>query len=108
MSPILSPFSHQTLHLSHGFTLKSAILHQFHQVLLQIEFQLFFINFTKFHSKIGKSFSSWFVFVYLMADMIPRGHGGDGAGDPPHPDPFRRGTHETDPVPLRKVRGKAS
>ncbi|MFS7966421.1 putative transposase, Ptta/En/Spm, plant [Helianthus anomalus] len=52
-------------------------------------------------------FSLLFVFVYLMADVMPRGHGGDGAGDPPNPDPFRRGTHEIDAVPPRKVRGKA-
>ncbi|KAJ0496620.1 putative transcription factor interactor and regulator CCHC(Zn) family [Helianthus annuus] len=44
----------------------------------------------------GNMFSLWFVFLYLMADVMPRGHGGDGAGDPPNPDPFRRGTHETD------------
>ncbi|MFS7937365.1 hypothetical protein Hanom_Chr05g00426711 [Helianthus anomalus] len=42
-------------------------------------------------------FSLWFVFVYLIADVLPREHGGDGAGDPPPPDPFRRGTYETDP-----------
>ncbi|MFS7936901.1 hypothetical protein Hanom_Chr05g00421211 [Helianthus anomalus] len=41
-------------------------------------------------------FSLWFVFVYLMAVVIPRGHGGHGAGDPPYPDPFWRGTHEID------------
>ncbi|KAJ0872158.1 hypothetical protein HanRHA438_Chr11g0520601 [Helianthus annuus] len=37
----------------------------------------------------------------------PPGHGGDGAGDLPHPEPFRRGTHETNPVSSRRVGGKA-
>ncbi|KAF5812275.1 hypothetical protein HanRHA438_Chr04g0200521 [Helianthus annuus] len=52
-------------------------------------------------------FFLWFVLVYLMADVVPLGHSGGGAGDPPFPDPFRRGTHETDAVPARRVRGKA-
>ncbi|KAJ0476562.1 hypothetical protein HanHA300_Chr13g0478751 [Helianthus annuus] len=56
---------------------------------------------------LGNMFSLWFVLVYLMADVVPRGHGGDGAGDPPFPDPFRRGTHEADAVPAKRVRGKA-
>ncbi|MFS8021338.1 hypothetical protein Hanom_Chr16g01426251 [Helianthus anomalus] len=51
--------------------------------------------------------SLWFVFVYLMADVVPRGHESDGAGDPPSLDPFRRGTHETDVVPPIRVRGMA-
>ncbi|KAM0025050.1 hypothetical protein Hdeb2414_s0021g00569911 [Helianthus debilis subsp. tardiflorus] len=52
-------------------------------------------------------FSLWFVLIYLMADVVPQGHGGDEAGDPPFPDPFRHGTHETNAVPSRRVRGKA-
>ncbi|MFS7917879.1 hypothetical protein Hanom_Chr03g00194381 [Helianthus anomalus] len=36
----------------------------------------------------------------------PPGTWGDKAGDPPYPDPFRRGTHETDAVPPRKFKGK--
>ncbi|KAJ0753535.1 hypothetical protein HanPI659440_Chr09g0336911 [Helianthus annuus] len=42
-----------------------------------------------------------------MADVAPWGHGGDGAGDPPLPPGGIRGTHETDAVPPKKVRGKA-
>ncbi|XP_022031801.2 uncharacterized protein LOC110932856 [Helianthus annuus] len=42
-----------------------------------------------------------------MADVAPWGHGGDGAGDPPLPPGGIRGTHETDVVPPKKVRGEA-
>ncbi|MFS8007904.1 hypothetical protein Hanom_Chr14g01266481 [Helianthus anomalus] len=48
-----------------------------------------------------------FVFDWLMEDVIPRGHWNDGARDPPPPDPFRRGTHKTDVVPPRRVKGNA-
>ncbi|MFS7915685.1 hypothetical protein Hanom_Chr02g00168141 [Helianthus anomalus] len=51
-------------------------------------------------------FSVLLIFVYLMADVVPWGHGGDGAGDPPIPPGGFRGTHETDVVPPKKVRGK--
>ncbi|KAJ0943403.1 hypothetical protein HanPSC8_Chr03g0103781 [Helianthus annuus] len=47
------------------------------------------------------------IFAYLMADVAPWGHRGDGAGDPPPPGGFLRGTHETDAVPPKRVRGKA-
>ncbi|MFS7903224.1 hypothetical protein Hanom_Chr01g00021491 [Helianthus anomalus] len=43
------------------------------------------------------------IFAYLMADVAPWGHRGDDAGDPP---PFLRGTHKTDAVPPKRVRGK--
>ncbi|KAJ0718674.1 hypothetical protein HanLR1_Chr08g0273201 [Helianthus annuus] len=52
-------------------------------------------------------FSILSIFAYLMADVAPWGHGGDGAGDPPLPPGGFRGTHETDAVPLKRVRGKA-
>ena len=37
--------------------------------------------------------SLWIVLVYMMADVIGRGHGGDGAEEPPPPggDDFWRG-----------------
>ncbi|MFS7927716.1 hypothetical protein Hanom_Chr04g00312361 [Helianthus anomalus] len=35
--------------------------------------------------------SLWFVLVYLMADVVPRGHVGDRVRDPPFPDPFGAG-----------------
>ncbi|XP_076910179.1 protein VARIATION IN COMPOUND TRIGGERED ROOT growth response-like [Bidens hawaiensis] len=37
-----------------------------------------------------------------MADVIPRGHGGDGAEDPPPPGGFRRGVHEEGALPPRR------
>lgn len=40
--------------------------------------------------------SIWVVFAYMMADVMPRGHGGDGAGDSPPRDGFGRGSHEQD------------
>ncbi|KAJ0514277.1 hypothetical protein HanHA300_Chr10g0367761 [Helianthus annuus] len=52
-------------------------------------------------------FSILLIFAYLMADVAPWGHGGDGAGDPPIPPGGFRGTHETDAVPPKRVRGKA-
>ncbi|KAJ0820553.1 hypothetical protein HanPSC8_Chr16g0709331 [Helianthus annuus] len=52
-------------------------------------------------------FSVLLIFAYLMADVAPWGHGGDGAGDPPLPPGGFRGTHETDAVPPKRVRGKA-
>ncbi|KAJ0510647.1 hypothetical protein HanIR_Chr11g0543151 [Helianthus annuus] len=52
-------------------------------------------------------FSILLIFAYLMADVAPWGHGGDGAGDPPIPSGGFRGTHETDAVPPKRVRGKA-
>ncbi|KAL8210068.1 hypothetical protein R6Q57_006800 [Mikania cordata] len=43
-----------------------------------------------------------------MADVMPgRGHGGDGAEDPPPPGGFGRGHHESDFDAPRKTRGKA-
>lgn len=42
-----------------------------------------------------------------MADVMARGHGGDGAEDPPPPVSRGGGQHEADLVPRRKTRGKA-
>ncbi|KAJ0556804.1 hypothetical protein HanIR_Chr07g0318001 [Helianthus annuus] len=52
-------------------------------------------------------FSVLLIFAYLMADVPPWGHGGDGTGDPPIPPGGFCGTHEIDAVPPKKVRGKA-
>ncbi|MFS7917336.1 hypothetical protein Hanom_Chr03g00187841 [Helianthus anomalus] len=51
-------------------------------------------------------FSVLLIFAY-DGGCGPWGHGGDGAGDPPIPPGGFRGTHETDAVPPKKVRGKA-
>ncbi|XP_076930815.1 uncharacterized protein LOC143595759 [Bidens hawaiensis] len=45
--------------------------------------------------------------LFVMADIMPRGHGGDGAEDPPPPGGFRRGCQEEDVVLARKGRGTA-
>ncbi|KAM0008580.1 hypothetical protein Hdeb2414_s0110g00797941 [Helianthus debilis subsp. tardiflorus] len=42
-----------------------------------------------------------------MADVMPRGHGGDGADEPPPGGFGRRGHHEEDLVPKKKTRGRA-
>ncbi|KAJ0734419.1 putative transposase, Ptta/En/Spm, plant [Helianthus annuus] len=42
-----------------------------------------------------------------MADVMPQGHGGDGADEPPPGGFGRRGHHEEDLVPKKKTRGKA-
>mgnify|MGYP001547687858 FL=1 len=39
---------------------------------------------------------SWAILLYVMADVMGLGHGGDGAGDPPPPVGFGRGQHEQD------------
>ncbi|MFS7920256.1 hypothetical protein Hanom_Chr03g00222361 [Helianthus anomalus] len=54
----------------------------------------------------GIRISILLIFAYLMVDVAPWRHGGDGAGDPPPP-VFLRGTHETDGVPPKRVRGNA-
>ncbi|KAD2804950.1 hypothetical protein E3N88_38327 [Mikania micrantha] len=52
--------------------------------------------------------SLWIVLVSCMADVMQgRGHGGDGAEDPPPPGGFGRGHHEADFDAPRKTRGKA-
>ena len=40
--------------------------------------------------------SFWLVFVCMMADVIPRGHGGDGSEDPPPPHWYTQSTHADD------------
>ncbi|KAF5798420.1 hypothetical protein HanXRQr2_Chr07g0292701 [Helianthus annuus] len=52
-------------------------------------------------------FSKLLIFAYLMVDVAPWGHGGEGAGDPPPHGGYFSGTHETDAVPTKRVRGKA-
>ncbi|KAD4180501.1 hypothetical protein E3N88_29092 [Mikania micrantha] len=53
-------------------------------------------------------FTLWIVLAILMADVMPRGHGGDGDDDPTPPGGYRRGVHEDDvEPPRRKTRGKA-
>ena len=52
---------------------------------------------------IGIMFSILLIFAYLMADVAPWGHGGDGAGDPPIPPGGFRGTHETDGKSFTKL-----
>ncbi|KAJ0800100.1 hypothetical protein HanPI659440_Chr03g0099111 [Helianthus annuus] len=52
----------------------------------------------------------WALLVYLMADVMGMGHGGDGAGDqPPGCGGFCPGNHQQDlvVVPRKKTRGKA-
>ncbi|KAL8224119.1 hypothetical protein R6Q57_019594 [Mikania cordata] len=52
--------------------------------------------------------SLWYVLVYVMADVMPgRGHGGDGAEEPPPLGGFGRGHHEADFDAPRKTKGKA-
>ncbi|KAJ0808784.1 hypothetical protein HanPI659440_Chr01g0007181 [Helianthus annuus] len=48
-------------------------------------------------------FSVLLIFAYLMADVAPWGHGGDGAGDPSPPGGHFRGTHETDGKSFTKL-----
>ncbi|KAL4568843.1 hypothetical protein LXL04_024460 [Taraxacum kok-saghyz] len=49
----------------------------------------------------------WYIVLHLMADVMGRGHGGDGAEDPPPPHGRERGQHEMDAVPPQRRRGKA-
>lgn len=48
----------------------------------------------------------WIIILYLMADVMGRGHGGDGREDPPPPFGGGRGQHQLDAVPPRKKRGR--
>lgn len=38
----------------------------------------------------------WTIVFYLMADVMARGHDGDGSEDPPPPGGQLRGQHEVD------------
>ena len=40
--------------------------------------------------------SIWIFLMYVMVDVMGRGHGGDGAEDPPHPFGRGEGQHEMD------------
>ncbi|KAJ9559778.1 hypothetical protein OSB04_004938 [Centaurea solstitialis] len=48
----------------------------------------------------------WILALYLMADVMGRGHDGDGSEDPPRLGGRLRGQHEEDAVPPTKRRGK--
>lgn len=51
---------------------------------------------------------SWTILLYVMANVMGLGHGGDGsAGDPPPPIGFGRGQHEHDAELPKKRRGVA-
>ncbi|CAI9287429.1 unnamed protein product [Lactuca saligna] len=50
---------------------------------------------------------SWAILLYVMADVMGLGHGGDGAEDPPPPVGFGRGQHEQDAELPKKRRGLA-
>lgn len=40
--------------------------------------------------------SLWIILLYVMADVMARGHGGDGSEDPPPPTGRGGGHHERD------------